>query len=841
MFEKITQITTKINAMKQFVIFFSFTLICFFHVNAQHQFMVHPHGYLSARGISVLTYHNTYYVGKQGAIELIQNDKRTLTNGMVKYKLITSEDDKNTPEFFSEPIPKTKPIFPEPVPEDTSIIIPIQDSIMGIDYNISIKGLAEGISIAVDFIKLPPKEMVKEVSFEIEIFPSFYRGKSFVFDSGSGFFPLNYYHPVIHNQPMSMGEGKQLTIAPESPELRTSFTVSNGKMYLYDTRSATNHNLYTLKAVMDTESIYSEDFEMIIYPNVLEGYSKEPVIGYAQTGYHPRQKKDVVIEVDQYYNNTLDMQLLKFNEETNTFETLISEKPEFWGKYNRYDIYKFDFSSVQEEGLYYLSLGDEYKTNPFRIANDVFSGLWEPSLETFIPVQMCHMRVKDRTRIWHGVCHLDDALQAPAPLPFYDGFSQGEHTETPYEPLETIPELNQGGWHDAGDDDVNTNSTGRTVYHLSLAKEEFNVQTDQTTVDFDKREVYLHRPDSVSDIIQQIKHGLDFILPQYEHVGHGIIGVISSTFDTYLIPGTWGHMTDQLFYDPTIKSDESTATHSGIKDDRFAFTSKDTRSEYRNAYVLAAAYRALKDEDNALANRCLEVAENIWETESDLPPSFHKSVGTPNDLMTEKINAASDLYLSTGNNDYLKFIEENMDYVLRNMEATSWAVARVAKDMQNQKAIRSFNKALPVYADSLSEAFSSNPYHTFLDAQLWGYGWDILWRVYKYYYLTANYPELFPIDPIVDCNEFMLGNHPYSNVSYVSGVGTSKPIPAFGMNRSDYSYIPGGVFSGVNLVEPDFPELLEDHPFIWQQSEYIIHGASAYIFTILAADKLLNK
>ena len=829
------------NLMKHLFFSLSLTLICFFTANAQHEFFVHEHGYLSARGVSVLTYHNTYYVGKQGAIEVIQNDKRIITNGMVKYKLITSEEDKNAPEFFSEPIPKTKPIYPQPQPENASILIPIEDSLVGIDYNITIKGTGEGINIAIDFTKLPPKEMIKELSFELELFPSFYRGKSFVFDSGSGFFPLNYYHPVIHNQPQSMGEGRKLTIAPETSELKASFKVENGTMYLYDTRSATNHNCYTLKAVMDTESVYENQFELNIYPNVMENYSKNPVIGYAQPGYHPRQKKEVVIEVDEYYNNNMEMQLLKFDEKSNSFVSVLSEKPVFWGKYNRYDIYTFDFTEIREEGMYYLSLGEQYKTNPFRIAKDIFTGLWEPSLETFIPVQMCHMRIKDRNRIWHGVCHLDDALQAPAPLPFYDGFSQGEKTETPFEPFETIPGLNEGGWHDAGDDDVNTNSTGRTVYHLSLAKEEFDVQTDQTTVDFQNREVYLHRPDSVSDIIQQIKHGLDFILPQYEHIGHSIIGVISSTFETYLIPGTWGHMTDQLFYDPALAPNEKTVTHSGKKDDRFAFTNKDTRSEYRNAYVLAAAYRALKTEDTVLAGRCLEVAESIWETESNLTPVYHKSVGVPNDLMTEKINAAADLYLSIQNEDYLNFIVDNMDYVMGNMEATSWAVARVASDINNKNVIASYNKALKAYADSLAGAFSKNPYHTYLDATLWGYGWDILWRVYKYYYLTAHYPELFPIDPLISSNEFILGKHPYSNVSYVSGVGTGIPIPAFGMNRSDYYYTPGGVFSGVNLVEPDFPELMEDHPFIWQQSEYIIHGASAYIFTILAADKLLNK
>jgi len=827
------------------VLYFFFLLLTA-SASSQSYFSIHPEGYLHGRGISVLTYHNDYYVGKQGGIEIIQNDRRIMTNGMVSIRHMGEKPKTYEPEFFAEPIPETTPVYPKPDPENTRINIPFQDIQTGLKYEIHVQGHDSVFTIQVDFNDTPLKENIQEISFEIELFPGFYRGKSFLFDTKPGTFPLNFHHAVEQTEDDflldAMGRGRRLIIAPETPEICMEITAQNGVMELIDTRSATNHNWYTLKAVLDIDKLAEEKFSLTFRPNVEKDYVKDPVIGYSQIGYHPDQQKKIIIEADPNYVNEKEVLLYTFNDDEGKFRLLRAEKPEFWGQYNRYHIYTFDFSDVREEGLYYFQIGEGEKTNPFRISKEVFSdGVWQPTLETFLPVQMCHMRIRDRNRIWHGVCHLDDAMQAPPNLPFYDGFSQGEFTETGYEGFETIPGINKGGWHDAGDDDVNSNSTGRTVYHLALIKEEFGIETDQTTIDFENREVFLHRPDGESDLIQNMKHGLDFLLGSYDAVGHGIVGMISSDFNTYIIPGTWENMTDQLFYSPELKPGHSTKTHSARRDDRFAFTNKDSRAEFRNSYVFATASRVLKESDDSLAAVCLEWAEKIWNTEMNSEPVFYHSVGVPGNLENEKINAAVELYLTTGKKSYLNFLETNMNSVYKDMEANAWALSRVMNDFTDQKERKKFGEKLVSFRDSLLASFDKNPYGTYLDAELWGYGWDILWRAYKYYYLTENYPELFPIQPILNCNEFMLGRHPYSNASYVSGVGTEVPLPAFGMNRSDYSYIPGGVFSGVNMIEPDFPELLEDHPYIWQQSEYIIHGATPFVFTILAADKYYNK
>ena len=85
----------------------------------------------------------------------------------------------------------------------------------------------------------------------------------------------------------------------------------------------------------------------------------------------------------------------------------------------------------------------------------------------------------------------------------------------------------------------------------------------------------------------------------------------------------------------------------------------------------------------------------------------------------------------------------------------------------------------------------------------------------------------------------MLGVHPgENNISFVSGVGANSATTAYGTNRADWSYIPGGVISGTALIRPDLPEL-KVWPFFWQQTEYVIGGGEAnFMFLALAADRL---
>ena len=165
--------------------------------------------------------------------------------------------------------------------------------------------------------------------------------------------------------------------------------------------------------------------------------------------------------------------------------------------------------------------------------------------------------------------------------------------------------------------------------------------------------------------------------------------------------------------------------------------------------------------------------------------------------------------------------------------------------MKNKKAkafSAAFRKALTGYEQELNKQVQETPYGVPYRPNIWGAGWDIQRFGFQHYFLTTAYPEIFPKTPVFNALNFILGCHPGSNqASFASGVGAQSATVGYGLNRADWSYIPGGVISGTALIRPDFPELLT-FPFLWQQTEYVLGGGSShYMFLVLAAEQLLKQ
>lgn len=136
----------------------------------------------------------------------------------------------------------------------------------------------------------------------------------------------------------------------------------------------------------------------------------------------------------------------------------------------------------------------------------------------------------------------------------------------------------------------------------------------------------------------------------------------------------------------------------------------------------------------------------------------------------------------------------------------------------------------------INKSSAETPYGVPYRPAIWGAGWDIQSFAFRHYFVNKAFPELTNKEVIWNALNFVLGCHPGSNqASFASGVGSQSATTAYGLNRADWSYIPGGVVSGTALIRPDFPELLE-FPFLWQQTEYCLGGASShYMFIALAA------
>jgi endoglucanase len=137
--------------------------------------------------------------------------------------------------------------------------------------------------------------------------------------------------------------------------------------------------------------------------------------------------------------------------------------------------------------------------------------------------------------------------------------------------------------------------------------EYFKPLRDQTFVDQKQRYVDLHRPDGTPDVLQFIEHGTLNLVAQAEIVGHMTQTLSNAVLDNYHHLGDAASLTDGLPYNPNLGPNEkaSDGQSSGVKDDLWAFTSRNPGLDLRAATMFAAASRALKGyNDDLSTGRC---------------------------------------------------------------------------------------------------------------------------------------------------------------------------------------------------------------------------------------------
>jgi hypothetical protein len=176
------------------------------------------------------------------------------------------------------------------------------------------------------------------------------------------------------------------------------------------------------------------------------------------------------------------------------------------------------------------------------------------------------------------------------------------------------------------------------------------------------------------------------------------------------------------------------------------------------------------------------------------------------------------------------------------VEFCSEVLGRVTKKINSENFTNKINEGVKRAFERITEQQKENPYGVPYEPYIWGAGWGIQEFGVAQLFLHMDFPEIFSSEYVFNALNFVLGCHPGVNTaSFVSGVGVNSLTVAYGVNRDEWSYIPGGVGSGTALIRPDFPEL-KIWPYFWQQSEYVMGGGGTN-FTLLAmaADYLFNN
>jgi len=494
-------------------------------------------------------------------------------------------------------------------------------------------------------------------------------------------------------------------------------------------------------------------------------------------------------------------------------------------------------------------------SNLMSINQDVYKRhVWQPTLEYFLPAQMCHMRVSQKYRVWHGLCHLDDALMAPMNVRHFDGYNNEEEasTLTPFEPLEPVPGLNIGGWHDAGDYDLRVESQAMTVTALALTYEEFGIDYDETMIDQENRHVEIHQPDGKPDILQQVEHGVLTILAGYRQLGRLYRGIIVPTLRQYVHLGdaatqtdgeVWdneelrkrANQQDELWYkkvanrysrifDPELNLDEIEVFAPDL-DDRLVFTETSPARQLQGAASLALASRVLEEYNPELSVECIETAEAIWKDNEEAEGGWAR---------TQKLQTLVELILTTDKQEYKEALCGMTDVAEQSFPWTGWTTGRVIDKIECPEFETALIHAAEEYKPRLDSLMNESPFGSPLE--------NTEYIAFRQYFLYKSWPDIFTPDHLFAVINYLLGTRPGNTTNtLVSGVGVNSPTIAYGTNRADWSYIPGGTFwNAVNLVHPDFAED-KVWPFLWQEREYIITAPVYYMFSVIAADRILEK
>ncbi|WP_193161939.1 glycoside hydrolase family 9 protein [Microbulbifer hainanensis] len=824
------------------------------------QLALNDSDYFAARGANVLVFSNppggTFNDAKTSGVEIIQHGVRVATNGDVRLQ--------PTPEQWD---PLGEMVKRNVQREGRRIDVTMRYRDENFSYRIESAARKDGIALRVYLDKPLPEKLAGRAGLNLEFLPAEYFGRGYLADGNSGLLPRYPAGPMRlradgESEPQALARGRQLVLAPEDPQRRIRIAAADGTadLQLFDGRNKAQNGWYVVRSLLPAHAT-GKVAEWFIHINTEPGWTRAPVIEHSQLGYHPAQQKRALIELDPHDSTRPQARLLQVTADGKLEERFHSDVHD-WGHYLRYDYATFDFSSITAPGLYVIEYGEQ-RSAPFRIADDIYADSWQLTLDLYFPVQMDHMRVREAYRVWHGASHLDDALQAPVNYEHFDLYAQGPQTETRFKPLQHIPGLDTGGWYDAGDYDIRTQSQYATVRQLVHAWEDFGIDRDNTTVSQAKRYTQIHLPDGKSDIVQQIEHGSLALLAQFRAVGHAIPGIVAAHLYQYPHLGDGSTKTDNLVYDPQLDpfaGERKTGSmfaadtdaprpaqrvlnergrNSGAFDDRWAFTNRSSALNYGSAAGLAAASRALRGYNDKLAAESLHTAQQVWDYENaHSPVLYHYGNTTGGRLEEERLKAAVELLKSTGERRYADAVRALLPQVRENFAFNIPELLQAMPQMDD-----TYRKQIRALAEKQVAQQRTIDSETPFDVPITRFGWAgnsaVVHNAIANYYLHRAFPDLVDTERVYAGLNYLFGTRPGSSTSFVSGVGAHSQTVAYGNNRADFSFIPGGVVPGVLVLPPDFPENKENWPFFWGQNEYVITLAAAYLYLANAGNALL--
>ena len=270
--------------------------------------------YFEKRGLDVLVFTNEYngmfFDEKTAGIELIHHGVRTATGGAVRLS--------PTPEQWDQ-IPKV--VDRKVDPKTNTIEVTLRYEAFDFDSRLVVTPDGAGFKIAVYLDKPVPADLEGRAGLNLEFLPSRYWEHTYLVDGRPGIFPRYPAGPTTSLPPekkirqfeghstfdlhghedyveaLPVAAGKTLLMAPEDAERSVTIRSLSGELQLLDGRNLAQNGWYVVRTLLATKAT-GKVAEWSVEPHTIPSWTRTPVIGFSQVGYHPSQPKRAVIELD---------------------------------------------------------------------------------------------------------------------------------------------------------------------------------------------------------------------------------------------------------------------------------------------------------------------------------------------------------------------------------------------------------------------------------------------------------------------------------------------------------------------------------------------------------------
>jgi len=193
-----------------------------------------------------------------------------------------------------------------------------------------------------------------------------------------------------------------------------------------------------------------------------------------------------------------------------------------------------------------------------------------------------------------------------------------------------------------------------------------------------------------------------------------------------------------------------------------------------------------------------------------------------------------------GADPYKKRVEKLFPATGKQIAFGGWMAVRALPYLDADYRTR-LRAAVKTFVPQLNGFLASTPFGVPPSQGAWGGSSEVAEFGVQMYFLHEAFPDLIGPEYTLRAANYLLGTHPVSSESYISAIGTASKLQAYGNNRADNTFIPGGMIPGYIVIKPDFPECITNFGFLWFEDEYTVDAAATWVLEANAADALVRE